>query len=723
MALLLHGTLMAQEQTTWALSDIVDGKFSARGIYGLRPTADGESYTQLSQGGRKIVQCSFRTGDETATLFDIAEAKGPVSLKRIDGYILSPDGRRILLQTQTEQIYRRSFRAQYYIYDTQNKAFAPLSTEGPQQAPQFSPDGTMIAFARNNDLFLVKLLFDNAESRVTTDGSAGKIINGIPDWVYEEEFSTASSFCFSADSKMLCWIRYDESRVPLYNIALYKGAYPTMQENDTYPGTMAYKYPVAGEDNSRVSLHSFDIKSRVSRTLQVPVDSDGYIPRLLPTLAPEKIVVVTLNRHQNKMDLYIVNPRSTIAQLVLREEEQEYVKEEAYTNLTFYADRFVLQSERTGNAQLYLYNLNGQLIRPLTKGDAEVTAFYGYDPQNDRVYYQATDGGPLRRSVFVGDKKSATELTPLPGTNSAMFSGNYRYFIHTYSTIEQAPTITLCDSRGKTIRSLVDNKALTDKVKAEGGTKEFFTFTTSEGVALNGYLIKPRNFNAAQQYPVLMYQYSGPGSQEVKDAWGAGFYSGCVFESYLTQLGYIVACVDGRGTGYRGSAFEKCTYLTLGDKESKDQVEAAIYLGSLPYVDANRIGIWGWSFGGFNTLMAMTDSRAVFKCGVAVAAPTNWKYYDTVYTERYMRTPRENSGYDLNPISRAAQLSGNLLLVHGLADDNVHFRNCAEFSEALVQAGKQFDMQVYTNRNHFIRGGNTRRHLVTRIVDYLKENL
>ena len=710
-------------QTPWNLNDIVDGRFSAKGIYGVRPATDGNSYTQLVNAGRKIVRSSFKTGEPTQTLFDVSEARGNTTLERIDGYILSPDETTILLQTNTRSIYRRSFTADYYIYHVDSKKFEPLSTGGAQQAPLFSPDGTMVAFARDNDLYIVKLLFDNAESRVTTDGAAGKILNGIPDWVYEEEFSTSRSFCFSADSKLLCWIRYDESKVPLYTITMYKGAYPTLEENDVYPGEMKYKYPVPGEKNSDVCVKSFDIKSRATRTLQVPVDSDGYIPRLFATSDADKMAIVTLNRRQNLMNVYMVNPRSTTAQLVLREEEAEYVKEEAYSNLTFYKDRFVLTSERTGRSQLYLYNLNGQLIRPLTSGDFDVTSFYGYDPATDKCYYAATDGGPLRRAVFVADKKKTQKLTPQAGTNSAVFSTNFQFFLHTYSNAQTPPVISLCDARGKSLKVLVDNKNLRDRVATEGGQKEFFTFQTGEGVELNGWIIKPKDFDPTRKYPLIMYQYSGPGSQEVADAWSMGFYGGGLFESWLTQEGYLVACVDGRGTGFRGSAFEKCTYLNLGDKESKDQVEAAIYLGGLPYIDETRIGIWGWSFGGFTTLMAMSEGRPVFKCGVAVAAPTNWKYYDTVYTERYMRTPQENKGYDLNPISRASQLHGNLLLVHGLADDNVHFRNCAEYSEALVQAGKQFDMQVYTNRNHFINGGNTRRHLFKRITDYFKANL
>ena len=727
----LFGTLLMlslaatglQAQTTWNLDDIVDGRFGARGIYGLRPAADGHTYTQLSQGGRLVERNSFRTGERTAVLFDASEAKGPATLSRIDGYVLSADERLMLLQTNTQRIYRRSFTADYYVYDVQTKEFFALTAEGGEQAPTFSPDGTKVAFARHNDLYLVDLAGDRQPRRLTDDGCPGKIINGIPDWVYEEEFSTNQSFCFSADGNALCWIRYDESRVPLYHIAMYKGARPTIEANDTYPGSMDYKYPVPGQVNSAVTVKAYNLPTGATCQLQVPVDTDGYIPRLMATPDPSKMAIVTLNRHQNLMKIYTANPADGTVALMLTESEPEYIKEEAYANLAFFDDCFVMQSERTRHSQLYLYRLDGTLIRPLTSGQEEVTAFYGYDRKTDKCYYAATDGGPLRRAVYVADRRGARKLTAEPGTHSALFSRNYRYFVHTYSNAATAPVVSLCDAAGRVLKPLVDNAELSRRVAEEGGTKEFFTFTTTEGVQLNGWMVKPADFDPAQKYPIILYQYSGPGSQEVADAWSLGFYGGGVFESYMAQQGYLVACVDGRGTGYRGTDFEKCTYLNLGDKESKDQVEAAIYLGSLPYVDNSRIGIWGWSYGGFNTLMSMSEGRPVFKCGVAVAAPTNWKYYDTVYTERYMRTPQENKGYDLNPISRAAQLSGSLLLVHGLADDNVHFRNCAEYSEALVQAGKQFEMQVYTNRNHFITGGNTRRHLFKRITDYFRENL
>ena len=726
--LLTAGTAVSQVQSadTISLADVVGGVYSPEYIYGVNPLADGETYSQLSPDRKRIIRRSFKNGNEVGTLFDVATARGDKRLTSIDGYIMSPDERRILIQTETHSIYRRSFTAVYYIYDIQNNRLEPLSEGGPQQVPLFSPDGNVIAFARGGNLFLVKLLFGNAETQVTNDGEFNAVLNGIPDWVNEEEFSTNRSFDFSADSKMLAWVRYDESQVPIYHMQMFRGAKPTLSENDAYPGDYAYKYPVAGARNSDVKVLTFDIKNRVTRTLQLPMDSDSYIPRIKFTSDPEKLAVVTLNRHQDRMDVYMANPRSTVCQLALREEVSRYIREDAYTQLKFYDGHFAILSERSGHQHLYWYTLSGQLERQVTQGDFEVTEFYGYDAANSRFLYASNAESPLRSAVYATDAKGRTrKLSTRTGHNDATFSTSFRYFMNVYSSAEQPPLTTLCDQQGRELATLVDNASLKERTASILGRKEFFTFTTSEGVTLNGWMVKPRDFDPSRRYPVLMYQYSGPGSQEVNDAWGMGFYGcGAIFESYLAQEGYISVCVDGRGTGGRGADFEKCTYLRLGDLESKDQVETALYLATLPYVDDSRIAIWGWSFGGFNTLMAMTDGRPVFRAGIAVAAPSSWRYYDTVYTERYMRTPQENQeGYAICPIERAGKLSGNLLLIHGTADDNVHFRNAVEMSEALVQADRQFDMQIYTNRNHNIYGGRTRHHLFTRLCDFLRQNL
>lgn len=722
---LFKGEVVHAQEGKIKLQDVTNGVYWPKQIDGVNPMNDGESYTQLSPDHKRIVRHSFKTGKEIATVFDVETARGSKKLPYIDGYIMSPDEHRILIQTETKGIYRRSYTAVYYIYDVRNNKLEPLSEGGPQQVPLFSPDGNVIAFARGNNLFLVKLLFGNAEVQVTKDGKFNEVINGLPDWVNEEEFTTNRSFDFSADSKVLAWVRYDESQVPIYSMQEFKGLYPARSEFDAYPGTYDYKYPVAGQKNSEVKVMTFDIKNRVTRTLDVPLDKDGYIPRIKFTSDPTKLAVITLNRHQSQMDVYMANPLSKVCKLVLREKNEKYVRETAYTQMKFYDGHFSLLSERSGFQHLYWYNLGGQLEAQITKGNFEVTDFYGYDARTGSFYYASTQESPLRRAVYKADKQGRVKkLSSSVGTNSAKFSKTMKYYMNVYSSAQQPPVTSLCDNNGKTITTLIDNADLKAKVEKVAGKKEFFQFTTSEGVQLNGWMVKPRDFDASKKYPVVMYQYSGPGSQEVTDSWNLGFYGAGIFESYLTEQGFICACVDGRGTGARGADFEKCTYLQLGLRESQDQVETVIYLGSLPYVDKANIGIWGWSFGGFNTLMSMSEGRPVFKAGVAVAAPSNWKYYDTVYTERYMRTPNENAaGYAINPMERAANLSGSLLLIHGTADDNVHFRNVAEMSEALVQANKQFEMQIYTNRNHSIYGGNTRYHLLTRMCDFFKRNL
>lgn len=723
--LLMSVNLVWAQGSPLTLKEVVGYAYSPQYIYGVRSMNDGERYTQLSPDHKKIIISSFKTGKEVSTLFDVNDIKRGAKLNYIDGYTLSPDESRILIQTQTKAIYRRSFTAVYYIYDIANKTLEPLSEGGPQQVAKFSPDGNVVGFVRDGNLFVVKLLYGNAETQVTKDGKFNEVINGIPDWVNEEEFSTNCSFDFSADSKMLAWVRYDESQVPIYRMQMWKGAAPAMAENDEYPGEYAYKYPVAGATNSKVTVHSFDIKNRVTRTLQVPVEADGYIPRIHFTDDPEKLAVVTLNRHQNQMDIYMVNPRSTVAKLVVRETNDKYIRETAYGSLKFYKGHFGYLSDRSGYQHLYWYTLNGNLVKQVTSGDFEVTDFYGYDAASGQFYYAAHGTSPLRKEVYstTGAGKPRL-LTPQVGTNEATFSTTMKYFLNVYSSAQQPPITTLRNASGKVLATLLDNADLKKKADSTFGQKEFFTFTTSEGVTLNGWMVKPRNFDPAKKYPVIMYQYSGPGSQEVKDSWNMGFFGGGSFESYMAEQGYVYVCVDGRGTGGRGAEFEKCTYLNLGLLESRDQVEAALYLGTLPYVDKARIAIWGWSFGGFNTLMAMSEGRPVFCCGVAIAAPSNWRYYDTVYTERYMRTPQENAtGYDRCPISQAKNLSGHLLLIHGTADDNVHVRNAHEMSEALVQADKQFDMHIYTNRNHSIYGGRTRHHLFTRMCNFFDQHM
>ena len=711
------------------LKSITRGEFRAESMASLKPLDDGESYSQVSSDGTKILKYSFKTGKQTGVIFDLNNVRGPkIRIDRIDGYIFSPDGKRILIQTDTRYIYRRSFTATYYIYEVQNNKMGPLSVGGEQQTPLFSPDGNMIAFVRQNNIFLVKLLYDNAESQVTTDGERNSIINGIPDWVYEEEFSTNRSMVFTADSRQLVWIKYDESRVKEFSFQWFRGSNPTMDEYLTYPGSYVYKYPKAGEDNSKVGVYSFDIKSRKTRQIDVPLDADGYIPRIVMTSDPTKVAVFTLNRHQDDMRIYMANPLTTLSKLVVQDKVDKYVKQESMCAVTFSDQHILVPSERDGYNHIFIYTLNGQLKRQVVKGQFEVTDIYGMDDKTGDVFYAANELGPQDKQVYVSHTNGKTErLTSKEGQNNATFSRGFRYFINIWSDLNNPPVYTLNDSRGRILHTMIDNKALKEKYQSYGlGTKELFSFTTSEGVKLNGWMVKPADFSPSKRYPVIMFQYGGPGSQQVLNYWNIGAAGqGAILEQYMAQQGYIVACVDNRGTGGRGAEFEKCTYLRLGEKEAFDQVEAALWLGQQPYVDKDRIGMWGWSYGGWNTLMSMSEGRPVFCAGVAVAPPTCWRYYDSVYTERYMRTPKENkSGYDeVNPIARAAKLHGALLICHGLADDNVHFQNTAEYTEALIQADKDFKENIYVNRNHGISGGNTRNHLYRQIIQWFDEKL
>ena len=711
------------------LKSITRGEFRAESMASLKPLDDGESYSQVSSDGTKILKYSFKTGKQTGVIFDLNNVRGPkIRIDRIDGYIFSPDGKRILIQTDTRYIYRRSFTATYYIYEVQNNKMGPLSVGGEQQTPLFSPDGNMIAFVRQNNIFLVKLLYDNAESQVTTDGERNSIINGIPDWVYEEEFSTNRSMVFTADSRQLVWIKYDESKVKEFSFQWFRGSNPTMDEYLTYPGSYVYKYPKAGEDNSKVGVYSFDIKSRKTRQIDVPLDADGYIPRIVMTSDPTKVAVFTMNRHQDDMRIYMANPLTTLSKLVVQDKVDKYVKQESMCAVTFTDQHILVPSERDGYNHIFIYTLNGQLKRQVVKGQFEVTDIYGMDDKTGDVFYAANELGPQDKQVYVSHANGKTErLTSKEGQNNATFSRGFRYFINIWSDLNNPPVYTLNDSRGRILHTMIDNKALKEKYQSYGlGTKELFSFTTSEGVKLNGWMVKPADFSPSKRYPVIMFQYGGPGSQQVLNYWNIGAAGqGAILEQYMAQQGYIVACVDNRGTGGRGAEFEKCTYLRLGEKESFDQVEAALWLGQQPYVDKDRIGMWGWSYGGWNTLMSMSEGRPVFCAGVAVAPPTCWRYYDSVYTERYMRTPKENkSGYDeVNPIARAAKLHGALLICHGLADDNVHFQNTAEYTEALIQADKDFKENIYVNRNHGISGGNTRNHLYRQIIQWFDEKL
>lgn len=726
--MLVAATVMQAQNSQLTLQEVVGGAFRAENIQGFIPIpGDGEHYTQMNAEGTQIIKYSFKTGKQVEVIFDAATAR-ECPFKQFDSYTFSPDGMKLLIATETTPIYRHSYTAVHYLYSLRrntegkiNNVVERLSDGGPQQAPVFSPDGNLVAFVRDNNIFLVKTHFGNSESQVTEDGKFNEVLNGIPDWVYEEEFAFNSVLEFSADSKMLAYIRWDESEVPSYTFQLYAGERPHYTEYEAYPGAYTYKYPKTGQVNSKVSVHTFDIQTRVTRQMDVPLDKDGYIPRIRFTKDPEKLAIMTLNRHQNRFDLYFCNPRSKVCKLVLRDETDTYIKERIFDEIRFYNDYFSFVSEKSGFNHLYWYNMNGTLVKQVTQGNYELKEFLGYDEADGSFYYSSNEESPLRQAIYKIDRKGKkTKLSAQAGTNTAQFSSNMKYYMNRFSNTTTPTVVTLNNNNGQVLTTLIDNAALKERLAARNLPQtEFFTFTTERGTELNGWMMKPTDFQASKKYPVLLYQYSGPGSQEVLDRYSVSW------ETYMASQGFIVVCVDGRGTGGRGAEFEKCTYLNLGVKEAEDQVSAAKYVSGLPYVDKNRIGIWGWSFGGYMTLMAMSEGTPIFKAGVAVAAVTDWKYYDTIYGERFMRTPGENhDGYkESSAFTRAKNLHGKLLLVHGMADDNVHYQNCAEYAEHLVQLGKQFDMQIYTNRNHSIFGGYTRMHLYTKLTEFFKREL
>ena len=722
LLILISISLTAFSQKKIELNDVAGRRlFVQKNITGLRSMNDGMNYTSV-ENQTKIVKYNYKTGNQVEVLFDLSKIENPGFIGFSD-YNFSNDETKILFTTNQHPIYRHSFTADYFVWNLTTKEMTPLSTNGSQQLATFSPDGERVAFVRNNNIFVKSLKF-GTESQVTRDGKTNEIINGAPDWVYEEEFSFNKAFEWSPDSKFLAFIKFNETEVPMFNMPMYQGQNPELKENQLYPGSYNYKYPKAGEKNSVVSVLVYDLKSKSSVTAETGDDTEQYIPRIKWTADASDLAIMKLNRLQNKLDIVLANPFTGDTRVFFTEKNKRYISEDFFDSFIFLPDNkyIVLNSERDGYSHLYLYDRQGFEVKQLTSGNFDVTAFYGFDPVKKIFYYQAAKESPMRREVyFVSlDGKKSGKLSTQTGTNQADFSSGFQYFINTFTNTETPNVITLHDQTGKLIRTLEENNELKKLLKDYSiGKKEFFSFKTSEGVDLNGWMIKPANFDPTRKYPVVMTQYSGPNSQSVLDKWSIGW------DDFLAQEGFVVACVDPRGTGARGEEFRKMTYQQLGKFESDDQVEAAKYIGTLSFVDKNNIAIWGWSYGGFMAALCMEKGAGVFKAGISVAPVTNWRFYDSVYTERYMRTPKENpDGYDDNsPLSHAEKIKGKYLIIHGSADDNVHLQNTMEFTERMVQAGVQFDMAVYTNRNHGIRGGNTSMHLYTKMTNYLKEKL
>lgn len=716
--------VIAQNGTkSFTLDDLMKARiFRAAGLNEIRSMNDGLHYTTLSPDYTYITKFEYKTGDQVSTVFDIKDLKDE-SIKMIFDYEFNEDESALLIQTSYDAIYRRSFKADYYIYNIKTKTSKPLSTNGKQQLATFSPDGKMVAFVRDNNMFVVNLA-TGKETQITNDGKHNEIINGSPDWVYEEEFEFNKAFTWSADSRRLAYMRFDERGVKMFNMTMYQGDKPSMDENALYPSNMQFKYPKAGEDNSIVSVHIYDASSGNTVRVNVGSNKDQYIPRIVFTKDPNILAVLRLNRLQNKLEILKTDASTGQSEVMYTEENKCYIDEGNFDNLNFLPEgnSFVITSERDGWSHLYLCDMDGGKVKQLTKGEFDVTGYYGYDAVKKIHYFQAAAVNPLQREIYSvkGDGSSIHKISATVGTNDAQFSKSFKYFINTYSSVKIPPVYTLHEANGKQIRVLEDNAGLIKTLNEyKFNNKEFFTITTSAGDKLNAYAIYPPDFDRSKKYPVLINQYSGPNSQQVLDRWVFDF------DDYMAQQGMVVVSIDPRGTGARGESFRKVTYLQLGKYETIDQIEGAKYLAALPWVDGSRIGIWGWSYGGFISSSCMMKGNGAFKVGVAVAPVTNWRFYDNIYTERFMRRPQENAeGYDQNsPLFFADKLQGKLLLVHGTADDNVHLQNTLELSEQLVQANKKFDMMLYTNRNHSIYGGNTRMHLFGLIEDYFKQNL
>ncbi len=691
------------------------GKYRQDNVYGFRSTNSGDSYTILSNEGKssKIVQFSYATGEQEAVVIDGADER--INLPFSD-YSISSDERYVLLQTDVTPIYRRSTKANFYLWDNQEASLQHLSKSGKQSFTTLAPGGKHAAYVQDNNLFLYDVA-THEHVQVTSDGKANEVINGATDWVYEEEFAFAKAFFWSPKGDQIAYYRFDERAVPQYNMQTWG--------NDLYPNDYLYKYPKAGEPNSVVSIWVYNLKTNTSKKLtETGVDYE-YIPRIKWTTDNATLALQLMNRHQSTLHIFSANTQSGELTPIYKEQSDTYI--DVTDDWTFMNDgkSMLISSEKDGYNHLYLVNMQTQTARALTSGDWEIKTFYGVDADDTYAYFAAAKHSPMDRGVYRLNlkKKRIEALTSETGMSHATFSTGMKYFINTRSTANTPNEISLHRSTGKLVRVLKSSKRLNEVLKTTLFSKKtFFSFETSEGVKLNAWKITPPDFDADKKYPVLLTIYGGPGSQEVVNQWGGANF---LWHQMLAQQGYIVVSVDNRGTGGRGAAFKKITYKQLGHYETIDYIETAKYLQSLNYVDSSRIGIWGWSYGGYMSSLAITKGASYFKSAIAVAPVTTWRYYDNIYTERYMQTPQENeTGYDNNsPINYTDQLKGNYLLVHGTGDDNVHFQNAIQMINALVRSNKQFDLHVYPDRNHGIYGGNTRYHLYKKMTDWLHENL
>lgn len=690
-------------------------RFFPTGTENLSSMMDGEHYT-MEKERRRIDKFSYKTGEYIETLFDLS-LQEDLPFRSFSEYTFSTDEKKILITANQENIYRHSFVADYFIYDLETNKLYPLSENGKQQLASFSPDGKRVAFVRENNLFTMNLL-SGKEKQITSDGKQNFIINGAPDWVYEEEFGFSKGFVWSPDSKRIAFYRFDEERVKQFYMTMYE---------ELYPEWYKFKYPKAGEENAIVSIHVYDLAKEEIQSMDIGEETDQYIPRIKWTNNPEILSIMRLNRLQNKLEILHANALTGKSEIVYKETEEKYISEASDDMLSYLSndEEFIIKSERDNWLHFYLYNFKTGEISPITKGNFDVDELLGIDNNKGILYYSSSERSVVNHDVYSIklDGSNKKLLTPKEGWNKVNFSNGFKYYINDYSNINSPGEIVLYNIKGKKIRVLQDHAALKQRLSDFGfGKAEFFSFTTSEDVSLNGYMIKPPQFDASKEYPLFMFAYGGPESQRAENQY-SGFYRPWL--EMLAQQGYVVVCVDNRGTDSRGEEFRKSTYMQLGKLETIDQLEVAKYMESQSYIDESRIGMFGWSFGGYLSLSCLFKGDGLLKMAVAVAPVTNWRYYDTVYTERFMRKPQDNpSGYDENsPINFTRDMKGKLLLVHGMGDDNVHFQNSVELMKSLVDADKQFESQFYPNKNHGIYGGNTTYHLFTRITNFIKENL
>lgn len=694
------------------LPDIMGGQYSAKSAgYGFRSMVDGKSYTVISPDRTQIIQYSYETGEQVAVLFDTKTAR-EATFDTFSDYLISDSGHHIVILRDRKPIYRRSATYEAFHYDVRRNMLKPLTETGQRiRVPLFSPDGRNVAYVIDNDIYIKKFDFDT-EVRVTSDGKQNEVLNGVTDWVYEEELYLTSLMSWSEDSQYLSFVRTDEHAVKTFDMTIFG--------TDNYPTTYKYKYPKAGEDNSKVSLRLYHLDNRKTSTLDMGLTEEYYIPRM--EFHQGNLYVFTLNRHQNHLRAYQINPQSQVSKLWLEDRDEKYIDSNSWVRqFAFTSKGAYYVSETSGRPQIYRYDSNGVRQEQVTNGDYDIDTFYGVTDGGE-VIYSIAYPTPMDRTIMARDSRGRTRaLSPESGVSQATFSSDLSYYLLSHSSAKSLPRYEIHRTRdGKALTLLEDNAALAKKL---GGLKynkrEFTQIQTASGQTLNAWIIKPENFDPSRKYPLVMTQYSGPGSQEVMNSFSFGW------EEYLAQEGFVVAAVDGRGTGGRGSDFKKVTYLQMGLLESQDQIEAAQALGKLSYIDPSRIGIFGWSFGGYTTLMAMTRGKGTFAAGVAVAPPTDWRLYDTIYTERYMRTPQENpKGYrDTSVMSYVSSLEGALLIVQGTADDNVHAQNIMHLTPALIAADKDYTMLSYADKDHSIYGGNTRNHLYRQITNHFLNHL